>query len=199
MRAAHNPLASNVVAMRLSGRGTVQNVKDAKRLANESRASFTSWKLDIMDAMKLDRRMNGTEFRIAFCLIQHVNSVTKACFPSQELLADETGVKLRTVRASIAKLVRLRWARLTRPNRSKTNQYEFLTENVDAMLDRRTMLKDGRADARVERQLTAARKWQDRQKPAYPDGQTNAGKHLNERPESDRVSSGKHYKGYDEW
>ncbi len=48
--------------------------------------TFTSSKLDLLDAMSMDPRVTDGEFRTAFRLAQHANAETGAIFPSQERL-----------------------------------------------------------------------------------------------------------------
>ncbi|WP_353646418.1 helix-turn-helix domain-containing protein [Mesorhizobium sp. WSM2239] len=43
--------------------------------------------------------VKAAEFRVAYRLVQHANSEGGAIFPSQERLADQTGTKVRIVRA----------------------------------------------------------------------------------------------------
>ena len=42
--------------------------------------TFTSWKLDLLDAMSMDPRVTASEFRVAYRLMQHANSETLAIF-----------------------------------------------------------------------------------------------------------------------
>ncbi|RZS82064.1 helix-turn-helix protein [Phyllobacterium myrsinacearum] len=115
---------------------------------------FTSDKLDVLNGMSVDPRITATDFRVAFRLIQHVNAETLACFPSQELLADEAVMKERTVRNSIARLKDAGWIKIrarSANGRGKSNFYAFLTQHVNAMLDRILLLREAREENRKQR------------------------------------------------
>jgi hypothetical protein len=104
-----------------------------------------------MNALSLDCRVTASEFRLAFRLLQHANSVTRAIFPSQELLAIEMGVRPRQVRACLSGLIRKGWVKKTRYNRQLSNSYEFLEQHVSAVLDRQQSLKESLDEERQAR------------------------------------------------
>lgn len=115
--------------------------RSEKRLAEENIKSFTSEKLDLLEAMHIDPRLSSTDFKVAFCLVQHVNSKTGQCNPSQRLIQEYCSLKERTVRNSITRLRDAKWLHVYRPGRG-SNRYRFDDANVSAMLDRRTSIRD---------------------------------------------------------
>ena len=129
-----------------------------------SAKSFTSSKLDILDAISMDPRITPGEFRVAYRLAQHANSKTGAIFPSQDRLASQTGMKERSVRACIAGLVHKGWLKKSRPNRRGTNFYRFDAQHINAILDRQIMLDDARREERATKALPHDRHPNDGQK-----------------------------------
>lgn len=117
----------------------------------DDNATFTSQKLDLLDAISMDPRVTAGEFRVAFRLLQHANSETGAIFPSQDRLASQIGMKERTVRACIDGLVRKGWLHKERPNRRVPNFYRFDTTHINQVLDRQAMLNDARREERIAR------------------------------------------------
>lgn len=112
--------------------------------------TFTSAKLDLLDAMSMDPRVTDGEFRTAYRLAQHANSETGAMFPSQERLADQMGTKARAVRQRIAGLVEKGWLLIWRPNKRAPNSYRFDGRHVNAILDRQAMLNEARREDKAK-------------------------------------------------
>lgn len=134
-----------------SGGTTPQQRKDARRTANENARSATSEKLDWLNALRIDPRLRPSDYKVASALISFRNAITGVAYPSYETLADETCLKPETVRTCVKKLSEAGWIKVQRPKRSMPNVYKFSHEHVNAMLDRRTMLRDARAEIRQER------------------------------------------------
>lgn len=161
---------------------SVQAMKDAEREAEAHKRTSTSWKLDLLDAMSIDPRLKSSDFRVAYRLIQHRNAVTGLCNPSQETIADETGLKPRTIREAIKRLENAKWILVRRPNRSASNHYAFSVSNVNAMLDRITLMREARADERRERHLHAGPNQLERHCDAGPERHCDDAKHLRGTP-----------------
>lgn len=111
--------------------------------------SFTSDKLDVLDCISMDPRVTPAEFRVAFRLMQHANGENGAIFPAQDRIADQTGMKLRTVRACIAGLVDKGWLNVIRPNKRLPNLYRFKIDHMNAILDRQTTMGEYRKEERA--------------------------------------------------
>jgi hypothetical protein len=121
----------------------------------EQTRSFTSRKLDILDAISMDPRVTAAEFRVAFRLMQHQNAETGAIFPSQDRLASQIGVKERTIRSNVAGLIKKGWLHVHRPNMRTANLYAFEDKHVNQILDRQIMLNEARKSERVGRSRPA--------------------------------------------
>ena len=119
--------------------------------AGEHRKAFTSAKLDILDCISMDRRVTAAEFRVAFRLAQHANGENGAIFPSQDRIADQTGMKARTVRACIAGLIKKGWLHVIRPNKRVPNLYRFDGRHMNEILDRQASMDEYRKDERAAR------------------------------------------------
>lgn len=116
--------------------------------AEQAAASFTSRKLDVLDAMAMDPRLSPAEFRVAYLIVQHANAKTGAMFPSQERLAIQMGVRTRWVRHCIDGVVEKGWLTKHRPNRQRPNSYTINTQHMNAILDRITSLLDAMNEAK---------------------------------------------------
>lgn len=86
--------------------------------------SFTSWKLDVWNAISMDAELNPTERIIAWRLLNRASG-SGEIYPSQETLAIETAVSEQTVKLSIAVLVKRGWIARERQNRRDSNRYSF--------------------------------------------------------------------------
>jgi hypothetical protein len=108
-----------------SGPVTVQST------GNPQIRAFTGWKLDILDSICRDRIVLASHFRVAYALMQHVNSRSRTTHVSERKLAEECGVQERTVRTAIQQLIKKGYVHRRRPNRSKTNIYWFSKPPLD--------------------------------------------------------------------
>lgn len=104
------------------------------------RRSFTSWKLDVVDALSVDPEVTDLDFRVAFRIIQHLNSVSRIAWPSVARLAAQLGKSEDRVRASTKRLQAVGWLVKERKSQKAPNEYRFLSARLDrvlnAMLDR---------------------------------------------------------------
>lgn len=134
----------------------------------EDLKTFTSRKLDLLDALSMDPEVKPNEFRVAFRLVQHANSESFAIFPSQDRIALQLGIDTRSVRRCLDGLVLKGWLRRERPNRQMSNNYTFCEEKVDAMGDRLRWLAE-EARLRSERANRSSQKSSDRAQMSTPD------------------------------
>jgi hypothetical protein len=156
-------------------------------------ASFTSWKLNMLDAMNCDPKVTDADFRVAFRLMQHVNSTSRLAWPSMDWLACQIGKSGLRVRAAIKNLSDAGWLAKHRLNRHRSNEYAFhdapLNTVLDAKLTREDAYKDvraNRAETRFDRSDSSARNGLDRSdssgldrlKMPGPDRSDSSGKHL---------------------
>lgn len=92
--------------------------------------SFTSWKLDVWNAISMDAELNPTERIIAWRLLNRA-SAGGEIYPSQETLAIEAAVSEQTVKLAVAVLVRRGWITRERRNRRDSNHYRFVDQLVE--------------------------------------------------------------------
>jgi hypothetical protein len=59
-----------------------------------------------LKTLNSDQHINGTDFRVAFAIANHVNNVTGFAFPAAELLAKQVHLSAKTVRRSLHTLLR---------------------------------------------------------------------------------------------
>ena len=105
--------------------------------------SFTSRKMDWLDAVSYDRRLLPIEKVVAWRVMQCANAKTGKAWPSQEWIAERVNTVERVVRRSLKKLSETGWLKIYRKrtydSKTKTwktrNVYVPLYGNVQAMLD----------------------------------------------------------------
>ena len=96
---------------------------------------FTSWKLDVMDALSVDVEVTDLDFRVGFRIMQHVNSSSRIAWPSVARLAAQLGKSEDRVRASTKRLAAAGWLVKERRSQKKPNEYSFLTDRMNAVID----------------------------------------------------------------
>lgn len=126
------------------------------------RQTFTSWKMDMLDAMSYDLDVTDADFRVAFRVIQHLNSVSGLAWPSIARLAAQLGKSEDRVRASTKRLSTVGWIWKGRKSQKAPNEYRFLEDRVnmvlDAMLQRMDKVSSAndRADMRGQKSVDHA-------------------------------------------
>lgn len=98
--------------------------------AGAIKANFAGWKLDVLDAMAGDRALQSGDFRVAFVILQHLNSKTFVAYPSQQTIAAKAGMGERNVDKCLKRLKAAGWLRWERGNRQKSNTYSFDSQFV---------------------------------------------------------------------
>jgi hypothetical protein len=130
--------------------------------------SFTSLKLDWINALMSDGEVSSTAFRIGFCIIQHVNERTGVAFVSDETISDKTGIRNRQVREARNLLRDNGWLIWKRTRTA--NIYRLLATNINAITDEQILKREQRQDRRD----SAEPKSPDRRKSASLDGRKTA-------------------------
>lgn len=97
------------------------------RLVN---AKFSSWKLDVVDALLSSPELAPSDIQVAILLLQHLNGKTWKIYPSQELVAEITHMSARNVRKRLDQLKNTGWLRWERGHLKKANEYEFSEHKV---------------------------------------------------------------------
>jgi Helix-turn-helix domain len=167
---------------RSTNRDVFQRQKEEIRKAKDDEKSFTSDKFDWLDAIMLDPRLKPIDFKVAYCIAQHLNAVSGLCNPSQRLIAELCDLKERTVRNSVARLVRAKWLVVHRPGRG-SNHYRLDGTNVSPMLDRRTLVRESLGLERSYRHVDAGQEALDRHQHAARNRHGDAAKHLIRTPD----------------
>jgi hypothetical protein len=129
-----------------------------------SQATFTSWKLDILEAANADERIAGDAFKVLFYILQSINQHTGITFPTIKTIAVKTRLNVRQVRRMIKLLKDAGWL-IVKPrwdvrDRVTRNTYRVSARNVNRSLDQQVVemeaLKAKQAATKAER--GAARK-----------------------------------------
>jgi len=111
----------------------------SEELSEAEVQSFTSWKLDVLDAISCDTALYDIDVRIAFRLMQHVNARTRDAHPSLERLAAQIGVHRDTVKRSLARMCDpnggRHWLNRNRTSRTETYFYSFVTDRLNIVFD----------------------------------------------------------------
>lgn len=101
----------------------------------EELRGFTSWKLEILNAMSVDPQVTDLEFRVAFRIMQHVNSVSRLAWPSVARLGAQLDKSGDRIRAATKNLHKLGWLRKGRKSQKAPNEYTFLEGRMNIALD----------------------------------------------------------------
>jgi DNA-binding MarR family transcriptional regulator len=98
--------------------------------ARHVKASFAGWKLDVLDALCADKRLQASDFRVAHVLLQHLNARDWRTFPGQPTIAEITGMSVRNVAKCLARLRDAGWICWERGSHRKSNEYTFSPQTV---------------------------------------------------------------------
>jgi DNA-binding PadR family transcriptional regulator len=134
----------------------------------EEKRSFTSWKLEVLDAIhsdirtgkrkkdKTEKLLIGPQVKcVAYWIMHHVNQKTMTANPSMDRLAAQCGVSRFTVSDCIDRLVFAGWLEASREARTGNNIYRFNDEIVLDLIDARKQREDEAREVMSERRLTA--------------------------------------------
>jgi hypothetical protein len=119
--------------------------------ADDSRAATNNitagWKRDIDRCIRADRRLTSSEKIVAEAIVDFMNAKTGATFPSDQAIADRTGLSSQIVlraRANLKKTGWLDWDII----RGLVNHYRVLTGNLEAIEAEQAALDEARKQAR---------------------------------------------------
>jgi hypothetical protein len=103
----------------------VTQVSDSE--TERKRKNFTSGKFNVMNAIVFDDRLKPVDKLVAYVILQHMNSGTLKCWPSEQTIKDLMGggVHVRTIQRSIARLIKTGWFSCAK-RRGAVNHYTFL-------------------------------------------------------------------------
>lgn len=111
-------------------------------MAEDDRKTFTSQKLDLMNALVADIELTMSDRVVALRLLAHADSSTWEIFPSQVRIALEIGLKQRAVKYCIKRLAETGWLVAERTNRRLSNRYRFSFDRVGQITDRLNLIRD---------------------------------------------------------
>lgn len=116
--------------------------------------SFTSWKLELIDAMTCDEEMREIDRLVGVRIMQHASSKTGCANPSLRRIAAQLGKGYATVKRSAARLVeKHQWFERFRPTRTAEYVYRVNEEKALHVLDAKAQREDQARDAlRVEKE-----------------------------------------------
>ncbi|EUB95590.1 hypothetical protein PMI07_002078 [Rhizobium sp. CF080] len=127
----------------------------AAELSEKEVQSFTSWKLDVIDAITCDTALQDIDTRVAFRLMQHINARTRDANPSLERLAAQLGCHRDTVRRSLDRMCDPNsgclWLVRLRESRTATYHYSFVTDRMNLVIDGKMDREDRAREAAKER------------------------------------------------
>jgi hypothetical protein len=118
--------------------------------------SWTSRKLDWMDAVAADPRVPALAFEVGFIIAQAINARTEIAFVSDDTIADRTGCKRRAVHSARNLLRECGWIEWKRTRTA--NEYRLRFEKINLVLDMQTVKRDQRAERRQKRRDLRATK-----------------------------------------
>src|SRR5882724_4572144 len=119
----------------------------------ELQKPFTSHKLNWLDCVAIDRRLKPAAFKVAYAIMQHVNSETLVGWLSDETLVDITGISSAEIlrhRKSLKACGWLTWKRTGNAN-LYTPLFDQMPEGLRLILDKRAKRKELREARRAAR------------------------------------------------
>ncbi|MDJ1632508.1 helix-turn-helix domain-containing protein [Rhizobium rhizogenes] len=123
--------------------------------SEEEVKSFTSWKLDILDAISCDMALQDIDVRVAFRLMQHINARTRDAHPSLERIAAQVGVSRDTVMRSLTRMCDpeggRHWISRSRADRTQPYTYAFITVRLTAVVDGKIDREDRAREVAMEK------------------------------------------------
>lgn len=119
-------------------------------MAEQQNKSFTSHKLNWLDCVANDRRLKHAAFKVAYAIMQHVNSETLVAWLSDDTLVDVTGISRAQVqrhRESLKEAGWLAWERTGNANHY-TPFFDQMPAGLDDILAKRAKRKELRETRR---------------------------------------------------
>ena len=102
---------------------------------SEKLRSFTSWKLEVLNAMSVDEAVTDLDFRVAFRIMQHINSVSRIAWPSVPRLGAQLKKSDDRIMAATKRLAEIGWITKSRKSQKAPNEYSFRDDRVNTALD----------------------------------------------------------------
>lgn len=102
---------------------------------SEKLRGFTSWKLEVLNAMSVDEAVTDLDFRVAFRIMQHINSVSRIAWPSVPRLGAQLKKSDDRIMAATKRLSDVGWMTKWRKSQKSPNEYRFYDDRVNTALD----------------------------------------------------------------
>lgn len=123
--------------------------------------SFTSDKLDWLNAIMADNLLNPTARNVGYWIAQHINERTGKAMLSDKTLSDKINVQERAIRRARNELKKRHWINWTRTQTA--NIYVLGSAPINRVSDLQIMLREQRAELRNQRKSRVS----DRSKKTY--------------------------------
>ncbi|MEM1039393.1 MAG: helix-turn-helix domain-containing protein [Pseudomonadota bacterium] len=107
--------------------------------------SFTSHKLEMLEALSCDPEVKDGVFRFAFRVMQHINAGSGLAWPSMDRIAQQMNVSVRTAQRHSEALEALGWVVRERDGRRSAYRYRFNSDKLSA--DKIVTLRPDKSDA----------------------------------------------------
>ena len=103
----------------------------------EELRSFTSWKLDMIDAATFDDRLKPIDRLVLIRVIQHVNILSRLAWPSHQRIAAQIGTHPDTASKITSRIELAGWLkkRTFWNPKSRSKQCEFQVEPSDSLIN----------------------------------------------------------------
>lgn len=129
-------------------------------IAAQAKRTFTGDNIELLKALNADSRVTGNAFKVACCIINHVNEKTGTAWPSVQTISIKTSLPPRVVERALKLLREIGWLAservFDRRSRKTHNIYRLLTDNMSAIADEQVMLLDAAKASRTEGRKASA-------------------------------------------
>jgi hypothetical protein len=129
-----------------------KHASPADAIEQQAKRTFTSEKMDLINAINADARISGNAYKVAICIINHVNEKAGYAFPSVETVGIKTRLSRSAVERALKLLRKTSWLRSRKvydhKTRTQHNRYWVLADNLNAIADEQAMLIDEAREAR---------------------------------------------------
>jgi hypothetical protein len=160
---------------------------------DRKRAEWTSMKLDMLTCLNFDRRVPPRAFKVAFCILQHVNAETRTARLTDETIAEVTAGSERhvvTARKLLRDLGWFTWERTRDANVYRPN-FDQVNRLLDALAVRRD-LRHERQRKRRERRLRDPTNLSDHKHPQHPQSAGHDPTNLSDHKSPDPTNPSEH-------
>jgi DNA-binding transcriptional regulator YhcF (GntR family) len=133
-----------------------KHASPADAIEQQAKRTFTSEKMDLINAINADARISGNAYKVAICIINHVNEKAGYAFPSVETVGIKTRLSRSAVERALKLLRKTGWLRSRKvydhKTRTQHNRYWLLDDNLNAIADEQVTLLEEAREARREGQ-----------------------------------------------